>query len=66
MHLHGGRNQVELSNTNGCIRIADEDIAELKELTDALEASDPEERKGMIFVENDFTNKVVYQDRESI
>ena len=66
MHLHGGRSQVELSNTNGCIRIADEDIAELKELTDALEASDPEERKGMLFVENDLTNKVVYQDRESI
>lgn len=66
MHLHGGRNQVELSNTFGCIRIADEDIAELKELTDALEASDPEERKGMLFVENDLTNKVVYQDRESI
>ena len=36
MHLHGGRSQVELSNTNGCIRIADEDIAELKELTEAL------------------------------
>ena len=66
MHLHGGRSQVELTNTNGCIRIADEDIAELKELTDALEASDPEERKGMLFVENDLTNKVVYQDRESI
>ena len=66
MHLHGGRSQVELSNINGCIRIADEDIAELKELTDALEASDPEERKGMLFVENDLTNKVVYQDRESI
>ena len=66
MHLHGGRNQVELSNTFGCIRIADEDIAELKELTDALEASDLEEKKGMLFVENDLTNKVVYQDRESI
>ena len=37
-----------------------------KKLTDALEASDPGERKGMLFVENDLTNKVVYQDRESI
>ncbi len=45
IHLHGGRNQMELSNTLGCIRIADEDIAELKILTEALEASDPEEKK---------------------
>lgn len=66
MHLHGGRSQAELKNTEGCIRIADEDIAELKELTEALEASDPEERKGILFVENDLTDKVAYQDRESI
>ena len=37
-----------------------------KNLTDALEASDPGERKGMLIVENDLTNKIVYQDRESI
>lgn len=36
-----------------------------KNLTDALEASDSEERKGMLFVENDLTETVVYQDRES-
>ena len=66
MDLHGGRSQVELRDTEGSIRIADEDIAELKELTEALEASDPEERKGMLFVENDLIDKVVYQDRESI
>ena len=66
MHLHGGRNQEELKNTKGCIRIADEDIAELKTLTEVLEASDPEERKGMLFVKNDLTDKVTYQDRESI
>lgn len=66
MHLHGGRNQAELTNTLGCIRIADEDIAELKTLTEVLEASDPEERKGMLFVKNDLTDKVTYQDRESI
>ena len=66
IHLHGGRNQMELSNTLGCIRIADEDIAELKILTEALEASDPEEKKGMLFVKNDLTDKVTYKDRESI
>lgn len=66
MHLHGGRNQAELTNTLGCIRIADEDIAELKTLTEVLEASDPEERKGMLFVKNDLTDKVTYKDRESI
>ena len=34
-------------------------------MTEALEASDQEERKGMLFVENDLTETVVYQDRES-
>ena len=34
MHVHGGRDQKNLWNTLGCIRIADDDIAELKQLTD--------------------------------
>lgn len=66
IHLHGGRNQMELSNTLGCIRIADEDIAELKILTEALEASNPEESKGRLIVENDLIEDIKYQDRESV
>ena len=66
IHLHGGRNQMELSNTLGCIRIADEDIAELKVLTEALEASNPEESKGRLIVENDLIEDIKYQDRESV
>lgn len=66
IHLHGGRNQMELSNTLGCIRIADEDIAELKVLTEALEASNPEESKGRLIVENDLIEDIKYQDREPV
>lgn len=35
MHLHGGRAQESsLQDTNGCMRINDDDIKEIKELTD--------------------------------
>ena len=66
IHLHGGRSQLELSNTLGCIRISDEDIRELKTLTDALEALDPDEQKGRFVVDDKLTETVNYSNREDI
>ena len=67
MHLHGGRSQSpDLKDTEGCIRISDEDIAELKVLTEELEASDPDEKKGTATVENDLPEPVKYSDREDV
>ena len=46
IHTHGGRIQEpELSNTHGCIRMADEDIKELKEITERLEVFDSKEKE---------------------
>ena len=54
----GGRDQSALSNTQGCIRIADDDILELKMLTESLEKSDPLEEKGILQVANDLESPV--------
>ena len=56
IHLHGGRQEGKggkgkgstLKITQGCLRIYDEDIAKMKEITDLLEQNDAEE-KGNIF-----------------
>ena len=51
IHLHGGRQQgkggkgkAALSVTHGCLRIYDEDIKEMKSITDLLELNDSYER----------------------
>ncbi len=65
MHVHGGRNQEDLSNTQGCIRISDDDIAELKQLTDMLETMDPTEYGTTLDVQNDLSGSLQYStDRE--
>ncbi len=68
MHTHGGRSQEpELSDTEGCIRMADEDIKELKETTERLETFDPKEKEErFLYVENDLEGELRYSDRESI
>ena len=67
MHTHGGRAQgPELTSTYGCIRMANEDIVELRKITDALEAFDPEEHKGHLEVKDDLDKPVHFKDRNDI
>jgi len=64
MHSHGGRQQEpELKGTHGCIRMADEDIKELKTITDNLSNQNPEESMETLVVENDLETPVDYQNR---
>ena len=61
IHLHGGRQEdkggkekgAKLQVTQGCMRIYDEDIAEMKLITDLLEQSDPNEKGNYLYVTND-------------
>ena len=67
MHLHGGRPKSgSLAATNGCIRMCDADIAELKELTDWIEANDSYESKGLLIVEDILDSEIYYSEREDI
>jgi RHS repeat-associated protein len=58
MHLHGGRQEGKggkgkgstLKVTQGCLRIYDEDIVKMKEITDLLEESDPEEEGNLFYI----------------
>ena len=66
IHLHGGRQQgkggkgkATLSVTQGCLRIYDEDIKEMKSITDLLELNDPSE-KGHTFKVIDDLERVDY------
>jgi hypothetical protein len=66
MHLHGGRQEGayqsrrDLAKTQGCQRINDEDIRELKQVTDRLEENDPTESKGYLTLQDDLVNPVIY------
>ena len=60
--MHGGRQSEDdweqepdepLQKTNGCIRMYDDDIADMKTITDELMANDPEEVGGQVEVIND-------------
>ena len=68
MHIHGGREQTDdhLIPTNGCIRIADEDIKELKEVTDMLTALDPGDTMGRMIVDNNLKTPIFFLDRKKI
>ena len=49
----------------GCIRIADDNIAELKQLTDMLEAIDPTEHGTTLEVQNNLSGSLQYsRDKE--
>ena len=65
MHLHAGRNRKTfLVDTKGCIRISEEDIEELYELTQWLESQDISETKGDLYVENDLDEAIEFSDRK--
>ena len=67
IHIHGGRDQENsLMGTYGCFRINDDDIAEIKTITDQLEKSDPLEAKGILTLNNDLDTPVKYEDRNEI
>ena len=64
LHVHGGgRQENSLMGTFGCIRINNDDIAELKQITDKLEESDSLESKGSLTVYNDLETPLKYDDR---
>ena len=63
MHTHGGRaQQPDLWSTHGCIRMADADIAKLKEITDALTLADPSDKPETLTVKDDLETPVSYKD----
>lgn len=72
MHVHGGRQEgkykgrKDLASTHGCLRINDNDIARLKQITDKLESDDPTEKKGYLTLVDDLTEPAVYDDNRNI
>lgn len=67
MHIHGGRDQgPELTPTRGCVRISNEDIVELREITDLLEKNNKDERMEYMEVVDDLEFPVHYSDRQKI
>ena len=67
MHTHGGRRQKPgLMGTQGCMRMADADIKELKEMVTQLEKNDPNEKKGFLTLKDDLQVPVSYNDRDKI
>ena len=65
MHVHGGRKRANrLVNTHGCIRMADDDIKELKSITDELEQNDPMEKRGILVVSDDLDSPVNYSNKQ--
>ena len=67
MHVHGGRDQgPELTDTWGCLRMADQDIKELKQVVDFVESSDPNESPGYLTVKDDIPAPVSFSDRDDM
>ena len=65
MHTHGGGDVlneigelVDLKGTSGCIRMADEDMKEMKSITDALQDFDPQEKMTNLTVSNDLEEPI--------
>jgi RHS repeat-associated protein len=67
MHTHGKGTEKpnELGVTNGCMRMSNDDIKELKEITTELEQNDPKETKGFLTVKDDLNKPVSYADRDT-
>lgn len=67
MHTHGGRRQQpDLMGTHGCMRIADADIKELKEIVTMLGQKYPKEKMGFLTLTDDLQTPVSFKDRERI
>ncbi len=66
MHIHGGRGYYAdgkaLMSTHGCMRINDNDIKELKKITDRIERLDPTEKKGFLTLVDDLSSPVKYDE----
>jgi hypothetical protein len=68
MHVHGGRQEEgyeqnkdkKLFSTHGCMRISDQDIAELQNITNGLEKNDPLETRGFLNLTDDLKSPVQY------
>lgn len=52
--------------THGCMRMADADIKELKEMVTQLEKNDPNEKKEFLTLKDDLQVPVSYNDRDKI
>ena len=72
MHIHGGRQEgqykgrTNLASTHGCMRINDNDISEMKDITSNLEENDPKEKTGVLTLEDELSDPVQYnEDREN-
>ena len=52
--------------THGCMRMADADIKELKEIVTQLEKNDPKEKKGFLTLKDNLQVPVSYNDRDKI
>ena len=69
MHVHGGRQEGKykgrknLASTHGCLRINDDDIAEIRKITDKLEKDDAKEKKGNLTLVDDLAKPAVYNDK---
>lgn len=67
MHVHGGREQgPELRSTHGCMRMLDEDIKDLKDVTDRLTQNNPDDKPEDLTVTDDLLTPVTLKDREEI
>jgi hypothetical protein len=68
MHVHGGRQEgkykgrKDLASTHGCMRINDDDILRMQEITEGLEKNDPTEKAGLFNLIDDLINPVKYND----
>jgi RHS repeat-associated protein len=66
MHVHGGRQEGKykgrknLASTHGCMRINDDDMKEIKNVTNGLEKNDSTEKAGNLLLSNDLKNPVSY------
>lgn len=71
MHAHEGRQEGKykkrknLASTHGCLRVNDDDIAEIKKITDKLEKDDSTEKKGNLTLIDDLSKPVVYDDKRN-
>ena len=68
MHIHAGvLKDGTLRDTQGCIRMSEEDIVRLKEITDRLECLFPDEELEECTVDDDLSTPVDYlKDKEKV
>ena len=73
IHVHGGRQEgkyegrSDLANTYGCMRINDQDILDIQNITNKLEQDDPMETKGYLTLTDDLNTPINYSaDRHDV